>query len=511
MLFNSPVFLGLFLPLTLLGFFIAARLGRRPAVIWLVLASLVFYAWWNPAFLPLLLVSVAFNYASGRAIVRAQARPRLQSALLVLAIAGNLGLLFYFKYFAAVAQTLAAIGIGHGVDTIILPLGISFFTFTQIGYLIDLKQGTAEDHGPLNFALFVTFFPHLIAGPILHNREMLPQFARDETYRFSLSNLNVGLAIFTIGLFKKTVLADPLAVDVHAGFDAPAGLGTFDTWRTVCTYSLQLYFDFSGYSDMAIGLARMFNMKFPINFDSPFKSQSVAEYWQRWHMTLTRYLTLYVFNPLALAVARWRVARGLKSTRSAQQSWGGFLSLIAFPTMTTMIICGIWHGAGVQFLIFGLLHGAYLTTNHLVRVVFPVSRAAPPPPAWRRGLRRVCNVALTYVAVLVALVFFRAPSLGGALTILGGMAGLHGDAIARPVSAPTLLWTLLLYGVIWGLPNVQQLMASWEPAIGRPRAPLSLPALGWRPDWRWAVALGAMLALGVVGMDGSSDFLYFQF
>ena len=511
MLFSSSIFLGIFLPVTLAGFFAGARLGRRAAIAWLVLASLVFYGWWDPDYLLLLLPSIGFNYGAGRVLGRTTARPRLQNAVLALAIAGNLALLFFFKYFAVLANWLAELGLGQGVEPVVLPLGISFFTFTQIGYLIDIKQGEAEDHGPLGYALFVTFFPHLIAGPILHNREMLPQFARPETYRFSLENFDVGLAIFAIGLFKKTILADPLAPDVHAGFDHPATLGAFDAWRTLCTYSLQLYFDFSGYSDMAIGLARMFNMKFPINFDSPFKAQSVVEYWQRWHMTLTRYLTLYVYNPLALAIARRRAARGLKSTHAARRSWGGFLALVAVPTMTTMLVSGIWHGAGLQFLIFGLLHGAYLTANHLFRVLFPLPRTAPPLPAWRTALWRVANIAATYVAVLFALVFFRAPSFDDATTMLGGLLGLHPAAAAKPFGVQAALWLAVLYAIIWGLPNVQQLMARWHPAIGKPKTPLWTAELGWRPAWGWALALGAMLALGFVGTDGSTDFLYFQF
>ena len=320
MLFNSYTFIVLFLPAALAGFFACAHLREGLAASWLIGVSLIFYAWWNVAFVPLLLGSIAVNYGMSELIARSRERPRRQTALLSLAVALNLGALFYFKYLYELVQFF----FGHGfttvhVDPIILPLGISFFTFTQIGYLIDVKQGAASNRGPINYVLFVTFFPHLIAGPILHHREMMPQFAENTTYRFSLQNFAVGLTVFIIGLFKKTILADPLSQVVAQGFSDPAALGVIDSWRTLATYSLQLYFDFSGYSDMAIGLARMFNIRFPLNFNSPFKSETVIEFWQRWHMTLTRYLNLYLYNPLALWVTRRRAQRGLGTTKSAQE------------------------------------------------------------------------------------------------------------------------------------------------------------------------------------------------
>ncbi|HEX5328002.1 MAG TPA: MBOAT family O-acyltransferase, partial [Acetobacteraceae bacterium] len=285
MLFNSYVFVLAFLPVALGGFFLTARAGRTAGALWLIGASLVFYGWWKPAFLPLLVLSITLNFAAARAIGAADRRRRLQGALLAAAIAANLSTLFYFKYLAWV---LGACGITIAAPT--LPLGISFFTFTQIGFLIDCRLGLARDRSILSYALFVTFFPHLIAGPILHNREIMPQFTAAATFRASAENIAAGLAIFLIGLLKKCLLADPLAAIVAAGFGDPGALALAGAWQAALSYSLQLYFDFSGYSDMAIGLARMFNLRFPANFNSPYKAQSVIDYWQRWHMTLTRYL-----------------------------------------------------------------------------------------------------------------------------------------------------------------------------------------------------------------------------
>ncbi|HUZ65577.1 MAG TPA: MBOAT family O-acyltransferase, partial [Acetobacteraceae bacterium] len=289
MLFNSCVFLFGFLPAALVGFFASARLGGPRAAAWfLVGASLLFYGWWNPAFLLLLLGSIAVNYAASRAIAARAHRPRVQGALLAATIAADLGTLVYFKYLADLLGFVhARLGFGPMMAAPLLPLGISFFTFTQIGYLVDCRARTetgapiARGRGVLDYMLFVTFFPHLIAGPILHHREIMPQFADPATWRRSTRNLAIGGSIFLIGLLKKCLLADPLAPMVAAGFGHAGALPLLAAWKAAGAYSLQLYFDFSGYSDMAIGLARMFNLRFPLNFDSPYKAASVIEYWQR--------------------------------------------------------------------------------------------------------------------------------------------------------------------------------------------------------------------------------------
>ena len=316
------------------------------------------------------------------------------------------------------------------LDPIILPLGISFFTFTQIGFLVDCAAGSVKDRNPVNYLLFVTFFPHLIAGPILHHAEIMPQFKDRRSYRLDLDNVARGASLFAIGLFKKVIIADTFAIYAQPGFAAPAGLTLVASWGTLLCYSLQLYFDFSGYSDMAIGIAKMFNIQFPLNFNSPYKAHNIIDFWQRWHMTLTRYITLLIYNPIAIEITRHRVARGLpvRLNRKAAVKFRPFVSMVAFPTFCTMALAGVWHGAGLQFLIFGLLHACYLTINHLWRSFGPKPASAGPTPV--RAVQVIGAVLLTYLAVLVAQLFFRAASCGDALTLLAGMVGAHG--VRRP-------------------------------------------------------------------------------
>ena len=505
MVFSSFVFIFAFMPLALLGFLLAVRIGPRTAALWLVLASLSFYGYWRIEFLPLLLVSIGFNFGIGWALSRTMERPGLQNLIFLTGISADLLALVYFKYAVALAVSLGFRSVaGTPFDDIILPLGISFFTFTQIGYLVDVKQGVAKTRGALSYVLFVTFFPHLIAGPILHNREMMPQFADPATWRVDSGNFAVGLTIFCLGLAKKVVLADPLSADVAANFAQAGSAGLITSWYAVIGYSLQLYFDFSGYSDMAIGLARMFNIRFPLNFNSPYKATTVIDYWQRFHMTLTRFITMYIFSPMALWITRWRAGRGLDNSRRASATPGGFVSLVAGPTLITMGLAGIWHGAGTQYLIFGLLHGLYITVNHAARVFFPAVKNAPPDP-WPLHAAKVLSV---YVAALVAFAFFRAASTGAALQLLGGMIGLHGPGELPPWA--TLAQLAVLLGIVWFAPNTQQIMSRYEPALGRP-APNPYPRLTWRPSAGWALACGVVAALGVLALGGTTEFLYFQF
>ncbi len=497
------------MPLALAGFALSARRGPRCAAGWLVLVSLGFYAYWRVSFLPLLLISIAFNFTAGRALAATGRRERLQSIILVAGVTADLLALVYYKYIAALAASLGFGSIG-GLDLhdIILPLGISFFTFTQIGYLVDVKQGVAEAQDLLSYVLFVTFFPHLIAGPILHNREMMPQFADPKTYRSSARNLAVGLTIFTIGLAKKVLLADPLAVDVATNFASADTGGLITSWYAVIGYSLQLYFDFSGYSDMAIGLARMFNIRFPLNFNSPYKATTVIDYWQRFHMTLTRFITMYIFNPLALWVTRVRAARGYDNSRRVTATFGGFASLVAMPTLVTMGLAGIWHGAGTQYLIFGLLHGVYIAVNHAMRIFFPAPKNPPPRPLAIRIAVHASKVLAVYVAALVAFAFFRARSTGTALHLLAGMLGLHGIGSGLPIMV--VIQVTILFAIVWACPNTQQIMSRFEPAPGRPVAN-PYPRLTWQPNLRWALVCGAIAALGVLALGGTTEFLYFQF
>ncbi len=371
MLFNSPLFLFIFLPLVWGGFRLWARINHRFAVAWLVAASLLFYGWWTPAYLILLCCSILFNYTTGVLIQKTLDKPSLQFAILTVGVAANLLLLGYYKYLFPLLHWLEAYGF-HIVPpgaSVILPLGISFFTFTQIGYLIDCKAAMTSGRRFLDYALFVSFFPHLIAGPILHHREMMPQFEDKETWKFDLNRVAVGLSIFFIGLAKKDVVADYFAVLARSTFDHPTSVNTLQAWAGVLSYSLQLYFDFSGYSEMAIGLAQLFNIRFPANFDSPYKSACIIDFWQRWHITLTRYLNLYLYNPIALAATRYRAVKGLPTGRAGLKTISGFFTMVAVPTLISMTLIGVWHGAGFQFVIFGLLHAGYLLINHVWRLL----------------------------------------------------------------------------------------------------------------------------------------------
>lgn len=534
MLFNSFVFLFAFAPMSILGFYVCGRFGDRMAQLWLILVSFVFYGWWSPSFIALLIISIFFNAVSAEMIARHPTRPRLQSSILVLAVTANLLALFCYKYLEAILHGLVEFGVVDGFNSrIVLPLGISFFTFTQIGYLVDVRQGVARDRGILNYILFVTFFPHLIAGPILHNREIMPQFGSASTYRFSADNLAAGLSIFVLGLLKKCLLADPLARVAAAGYGSCSHVTWLAAWDAVLSFSLQLYFDFSGYSDMAIGLARMFNVEFPLNFNSPYKAASIIDHWRRWHMTLSRYLALYLYNPMAMSIARWRTSHGLKIGREGSATLGGFASMVALPILVTMGLAGIWHGAGLQYLVFGVLHGVYLVVNHLTRLI----RHPSPRP---RAILHVGKVALTYLCVLVASVFFRSPSVSDAISMLAAMVGLHGaGALVLPNTAFDwlmthhpgvvsngafvavssrefsllafhLAWLLALFGIIWGFPNTQDIISRYKTRV-RSVDPSMAPAAQWKFSRGWAVAMGVAGSLGVLAIGGTSEFLYFQF
>ena len=385
MVFSSFAFIAGFMPLALVGYLLCARLGPRFAALWLVLASLGFYAYWRVSFLPLLLISIAFNFSVSLVLVRTNERPRLQNAVLLFGVAADLLALVYYKYVAALADRWDSAA-WAALRCIISSCRWAFRSSPsrRLAIWSTASRAWPRIAGLLDYMLFVTFFPHLIAGPILHNRRDDAAIRRaGDVSRSRAENLSVGLAIFVIGLAKKVLLADPVRAVVPVGFRAPrraARCSPRGTSRSA--YSLQLYFDFSGYSDMAIGLARMFNVRFPLNFNSPYKATSVIDYWQRWHMTLTRYLMMYLYTPIAISVARWRRgARACDTSRAAYRTPGGFAALVLLPIFVTIGLAGIWHGAGAQFLLFGLLHALYLTVNHTMRIFYP----APRPRRRGRG------------------------------------------------------------------------------------------------------------------------------
>jgi D-alanyl-lipoteichoic acid acyltransferase DltB (MBOAT superfamily) len=526
MLFNSYLFLLIFLPLALAGYYALGQVRRSLAAGWLCLASLVFYGWWNPHYVALLALSIGVNYLLSQMLLHTG--PRWQSALLAAGISANLGLLFYYKYLVALLGFLARAGlVAHEMDALILPLGISFFTFTQIGYLLDCKGGLVKQSSVLNYTLFVTFFPHLIAGPVLHHREMMSQFADPQTYRFRAENISIGSALFIIGLAKKVLLADGVAHWAEAGFADPSQLRLWGAWGASLCYMLQLYFDFSGYSDMALGLAKMFGVRFPLNFNSPYKAASIIDFWQRWHMTLTRYLNNYLYNPVAMALSRRRALRGLPVGRRAAASLSGFLSLVLLPTAFTMLLAGVWHGAGAQFIVFGLLHAFYLALNHAWRAW----RSKRKQSARAAGaILRACGVGLTLLAVLIGQAFFRADSVADAMALLAGMSGWRGaeplqglpwasiDGALRAEDMLRLLiarWCqplqiALLLLIVWGMPNSHQIMGRYSPALDQPSKPIPR-WLQWQPSPAWLAAALFALAAALLAMHKEAKFLYFQF
>ena len=538
MLFNSFIFLTLFLPLALTVYYAAGARSPRLAALWLCLSSLVFYGAWAPTFVALLVASIAFNYGMSRAILAAPSGSTRGRLWLAAAIAVDIGVLVRYKYLSVTASALVQwFGLStHGVfaqaaSSVVLPLGVSFFTFTQIGYLLDCHARIVKRPDALGFVQFVTFFPHLIAGPILHHKEMMTQFARPETYRLRAENISIGASVFAMGLAKKLLLADPIAPYADAGFAAPAALGGWAAWTAAIAYALQLYFDFSGYSDMAVGLAKLFGVRIPLNFNSPFKATSIIDFWQRWHMTLTRYLSAYLYYPLSMRINRWRARRGLPIGRAAQASPSGFLATVAVPTVYTMGLAGIWHGAGLQYLIYGLLHAGYLVINHAWRIAR--ARKQPAEPITARTsvvatrVRHVASVLTTFMAALVAFVFFRAHGVGDACAMLKAMAGLHGfEPIAWPaldVDSSGLSWLRLALGrvmpapylalllaIAWFAPNSHELMGRFSPALERASEAAPM-ALRWSPSWRWTAAVVALLLVCAAQLHGEVRFLYFQF
>ncbi len=535
MLFNSLRFLFIFLPITMLGFHLLGRYGRRPVIAWLALMSVVFYSYSSRFFVLFLVGSILVNYLVAAAIAAAPEDSTRRRRLLTLGIALNLLALFYFKYLYKTLLFIKALHLANlNPHPVLLPLGISFFTFTQISYLVDLAQGQAERQDFFSYLLFVTFFPHLIIGPILHHKEMMPQFGPADPQpatgnlqpatiyrRFALKpeDVAVGLTWFIMGLGKKVLIADKIGPTADIAFRNAGSLSAANAWVGLIVYSMQLYFDFSGYSDMAIGLARMFSIRFPLNFDSPYKATSVTEYWQRWHMTLTRYITVYLYNPLLLSVQRRRMAKGKKTSRKALATFSGFTAMVAYPTMVTMFLTGLWHGAGVQFLIFGLIHGVYLTANQAWRHFRQRAHNAAPPKK-PTGLPRLAMMIGVYLQVTFAIIFFRSESMHSAFALLADMFGAHGAGHLGELLDGVLAFAL--FPVVWFLPNTQQILGQetgpggiatspGTPNVNPPPAPSLFSHLRWSPSLGWLAIMAILFFAILANLDSTARFLYFQF
>jgi D-alanyl-lipoteichoic acid acyltransferase DltB (MBOAT superfamily) len=478
MLFNSYSFIFLFLPVALAGYFLAGRIGRLAPVIFLALASVTFYAVSNWRFVGLLLGSIAFNYLVGWLLIAARLAPALRFAVLTLGVGGDLLVLGIFKYAGFVAANLNALLSTSFTVDILLPVGISFYTFTQIAFLVDAYRGkVAAGYALPHYALFVTYFPHLIAGPILHHRDMIPQFERAETRRPDPHLILCGLIIFAIGLFKKTCLADSIQPLVALAFGQAHP--TFDqAWIGAVAYTFQLYFDFSGYSDMAIGISLMFGIFLPVNFNSPYKAASIIDFWRRWHMTLSQFLRDYLYIPLG----------GNRHGRLLR-----YVNL-----MVTMLLGGLWHGAAWTFAAWGVLHGLYLCINHAWNALAPAPSPRLVPLAGAAGF------LLTFLAVVVAWVFFRADSLASALAILSSMADPGHIAFDKARVADLLLIGCAA-AIAWFAPNTQAILRYDHAG----RTVGMAPGAAVRP---WLIyASAAVLAFAILGIQQHSEFIYFRF
>ena len=496
MLFSSPEFLFAFLPITLVGFYVAAQFAeRRIALIWLVAASLFFYGWWNPALLPLLIVSIAVNFGMGRLLARRRTKLVLGSGVVF-----DLGLLAYFKYTDFLIGTVNNLaGTSHPLQQIVLPLAISFFTFQQIAYLVDVYQNRTNDPDFLHYCLFVSFFPQLIAGPIVHHSETIPQFRQDAVFRLNRANLVVGLTITVIGLYKKVVLADGIAPYADRVFDTAASAppAFIAAWSGALAYSFQIYFDFSGYSEMAIGLSLLIGIRLPLNFNSPYKAASIIDFWRRWHMTLSRFLRDYLYIPLG------------GNRRGSGNRYGNL--------MVVMLLGGLWHGAAWNFVLWGGLHGFYLVINRAWR---GARRRLGHDLARSSRTGRALAVSLTFLCVVIGWVFFRADSWAAASAVLHGMAGLNGgfgEISLGALETNGFVWLGAMLAIVWCAPNFKDLLGDFQPVLNvtpGPSGTRHAAAMALRVYWL-APLVFTMAAVSLVVIilrgGGGQQFIYMIF
>ena len=493
MLFNSYEFIFLYLPTVFLVFFGLARFyEQRVAPFWLVLASFYFYGWWDWHYVPLLFVSICFNYCIGERIRRGNGR----KGWLVAGIIGNLSLLGYFKYTGFFLSTINALAgsVVFDVPHIILPLGISFFTFTQTAYLLNVYgRGTnlcrEKQVGFLEYCEFVTIFPHLIAGPIIDHRKIIPQFVDISNYHLDYKNVSVGLMLFSIGLFKKVFIADSLSPWVGNLFSRADTLSFFEAWLAAIGYTFQLYFDFSGYSEMAIGLGRVFNLDFPVNFNSPYQARSIIDFWRRWHMTLGLWVKEYLYIPMG---------------GNRQGEWFKMRNLFL-----CMLLIGFWHGAGWTFILWGILHGTLLVINHL----------------WRRlniAFPHIVNWGITFLCVMICWIFFRADNFHDAIAILKAMTDVNHIVLPAGGRIEKLFVScdiLRNFGVVFlPMKGVQGVsftkFAVMVCILGVLLAKTKNPLM-WKlePSFKWMTIIVVMFYSSIWFMfrSGASEFLYFQF
>ena len=545
MLFNSTEFILFFLPCVLVLFFQIGRQGYyRLAIAWLLATSLFFYSWWNPANLIILVSSILFNYFVGTTLAHTSMNAWAKRSLLTIGIIVNLGLIGYFKYANfLVESTNNLLQTNFYLNSIVLPLGISFFTFQQIAFLVDSYRGQVEHrYRFLDYCLFVTFFPHLIAGPLLHHKEIISQFTNRSIFQFSATNLTVGITIFAVGLFKKVIFADSVAIYATQVFDAAAdgeSLSLVEAWVGALAYTLQLYFDFSGYCDMAIGIGKMFGIQLPINFNSPYKSVNIIDFWRRWHITLSNYLRDYLYIPLG-GNRHGEIRRN-------------------FNLLITMLLGGFWHGAGWTFIIWGGLHGAYLIVNHQWRSFRQRvwGHDLSQTHWWGRGL----GWFVTFIAVVIGWVIFRAENMETAIAVLAGMFSFNGislpeawsgslgflenlgvrfedlmpnltievaniDDVEEIAPGTVISRIAVLLAIAWWMPNTQEWIEQYGatlkqrqivpkfinfPWLNAQTQQVLWKNLQWQPIQIWAIISAIFTAVALLNLAKVSEFLYFEF
>lgn len=481
-LFNSFEFIFVFLPIAFLIYFLLIRIHPTVGKLWLLASSLFFYSWWNPIYLPLIIASLIVNYSIGSLLGKKTEKVFVKKALLTIGIIFNVGLIAYFKYsdfFIVNINTIFSTDLN--LLRLALPLAISFYTFQQIAYLVDSYRHETKSYNFLNYCLFVTFFPQLIAGPIVQHKEIMPQLLANNNKKIDFSNIAAGIFIFSIGLFKKLIIADTFAVWANKGYESPATLQFIDAWLASLSYTFQLYFDFSGYTDMAIGAALLFNIKLPINFNSPYKALNIQDFWKRWHITLTKFLTSYIYIPLG-------------GNRKGKVRTYVNILIIFF-------ISGLWHGAGWTFIIWGTMHGlATVIHRYWSSLGFKMNKLL----AW----------FITFNFINFTWVLFRAESLTDAVTVMKGMLGFHGFSLPAgfqklnvlqelPLQfhefqlsddlTKTVAYTIVFFGICVFAKNSIQMMVNFK------------------PNFRYALFIAFLFVYSVYNLQKISEFLYFNF
>lgn len=530
MLFNSYQFILLFLPITWLGYYLINKFSKNKlAIFWLIVCSLFFYSWWTPIYLILILFSLISNYFFAILI-----RSFQKKIFLIFGILLNLFLLGYFKYYNFFVDIISFTSNLELISkNIILPLGISFYTFQQITFLVDLYNKKIDNLNFKDFVIFIIFFPQLIAGPIVHHSQVIYQFRNINFIEKKTQYLLIGFSIFVIGLFKKVIIADNLSFyssPVFFAAEQSMSISFLEAWSGVLCYSLQIYFDFSGYSDMAIGLGYMFGIKLPLNFDSPFKSRNIAEFWRRWHITLGIFFRDYVYYPLSLFFTRF----SLKKKRDFVTN---FTLTIIIPSLITYLLIGIWHGSGVNFLFFGAIHAFYIIVNIL----------------WKRlqgnfikNLYKKYSLSsyflscfIVFLAYAISIVFFRATNYDSAIIIYNAMFDINNIVVPdswfillQSIFGPNfinnsvikydtlpfffgfnqLLIIFFLYLFCILAPNTKSLFHEYFPSLeGDNEKKFEFFKVSWKPNIFWSILICILFTFAVMNLSNISEFIYFQF